>query len=207
MRDLLFFALCCLLAAAYQITGQRLAEDRHQARQRELYLLGAPQSMDNSPERWLLLGDFARGLRNEPSSETFEKLAPLFLASHDLKNRQVRATAYHNELLGRVIGKTIEFFDAKGEPLSPKLWLLGEQVSAWNKPLFETALSPTLVADGPWLLYQDNQRSAVFRMFGDTPRGFISTRELGIDEDVVTVDGKKTWLWSQGRLEPAQGGG
>jgi hypothetical protein len=201
MRDLILLAVCCGLAAAFWISSVRRSEDQVMARQALLYQLGAPQTMDDSPERSLLLGRFVQGLRAKPSPETYQKLAPLFLAGNDVKDRKVVALAFNDDSMGRVVGKTVEFFDAQGRSLSPKLWTLGNKLAPWNKPIFEAAASPSLVADGGWLVYRDKSRWAVFRQSGDELRGFISTKEIGIDNDTLLIEGKKAWRWSQGQLE------
>ena len=201
MRDLILLAVYCGLAAAFWISSARRSEDRLLARQAQLYQLGAPQTMDDSPERSLLLGRFVQGLRANPSPETYQRLAPLFLASNNLKDRKVVALAFHADGMGRVIGKTVEFFDAQGRSMSPKLWTLGDKLVPWNKPIFEAGASPSLVADGWWLVYRDKSRWAVFRRFGDELRGYVSSKEIGIDDDTLLIEGKKAWVWSQGQLE------
>jgi hypothetical protein len=195
-------ALCCALAGGTWLWGQRREQTRQQALQHDLVLLGAPQGMEESPERWLLLGDFARGLRAEPGPETFEKLASLFLASHDLKGRKVLAMAHRDDLLARVVGSSLEFFDAKGEPLTPRLWTLKEQVSPRQEALFIPGKEPALLDEGAWLVYSDKQRWALFRLFGEELRGFVSADPLNVEEDLVKVDGQNRWQWSQGQLEP-----
>lgn len=203
MRDLLLFAVCCGLAAAYWVTSQRRYEERSVAMQAELYQLGAPQTMDDSPERSLLLGEFAKGLRAEPREETYRKLAPLFLATHqtDGGKTSVLASAFHQEGMTRVAGKSLQFFDPRGDSVEPRLWKLGASLEASEKPLFEVAGPVTLVADWPWLVYGDKKRWAAFRFFGDELRGYISSKKISVDRDELLIDGKKAWRWSQGQLE------
>jgi hypothetical protein len=201
MRDLLLFALCCGLAASFWLSSERRSQERAAALQQRLYQLGAPQSMTDSPERSLLLGDFAQGLRADPSPETYQKLAPLFLVSHGLKDGNVETSAFTSDLMGRVVGKQMEFFDAQGRSLLPRLWTLTDQVTTLDKPLFEADASPTLAADGPWLLYGDKVRTAAFRQFDEDLRGYVSGGKITIDGDVLLIDGEKSWTWVQGQLE------
>lgn len=201
MRDILLFALCCCLALGYFVSSQRRHEQRAAQTQTELYQLGAPQTMENSPERSLLLGDFAKGLRSEPNGETYARLAPLFLATHDLKGRKVSASAFVSDGMARVVDKEVQFFDPKGEPAKPELWTLGKTVTGHEQPLFKAAPLVAFTADGPWLTYADKKRWAVFRFIGGELRGYISDKKLSVEGDGLLVDGKKTWVWSQGQLE------
>lgn len=201
MRDVLLFAVCCCLAVGYWVSSQRRYDQRSASVQTELYQLGAPQTMEDSAERSLLLGDFAKGLRSDPNEKTYARLAPLFLVSHDLKERKVLASAYVGDGMARVADKELQFFDPEGESLEPKLWTLGKTVAPLDRPLFEAAPSVTLIADGPWLVYADKKRWALFRFFGGELHGYISDKKLRVKADEVLVDGKKRWIWSQGQLE------
>lgn len=203
MRDLLFFALSCVLAAAFWISSQQRAQERKELIQAELYDLGAPQTMQDSPERWLLLGQFSKGLRSEPSPETYEKLAALYLVSTDLDGRKVVASAVLPDGMGRVIGKSLEFFNSQGYPQKPKVWLLGDTMTSWDKPLFQAADRATLVADGAWLSYQDRQRWVLFRYLDGELQGFVSTQEISVDDDSVLIKGKRRWQWGSKGLAPA----
>lgn len=207
MRDLLLFALCCAMAAAFWVSSQRRSAERAAAMQRELAQLGAPQTMSDSPERWLLLGEFARGLRADPGEATYRKLAPLFLATHqvDGDKTKVLAHAFHLQGMARVAGQSLQFFDARAETVRPRLWTLGQTLESLDKPLFEATAPVTLVADGSWFVYGDKKRWAAFRFFGDELRGYVSTKKLSVDRDDLLVEGKKAWRWSQGQLEPVKG--
>ena len=202
MRDVLLFAVCCCLAVGYWVSSQRRYDQRAADVQTELYQLGAPQTMEDSAERSLLLGDFAKGLRSDPTEKTYARLAPLYLASHDLKDRKVLASVVVSDGMARVAGKELQFFDPKGEPVKPKLWALGKTVASLDKPLFQTAPPVKLAADSPWLVFTDKKRWAIFRFFGGELRGYISDKKLSVDADDVLVEGKKSWVWSQGQLEP-----
>jgi hypothetical protein len=201
MRDLVIFLLCCALAAGYWATSQQRAKKRELALQQQLYQLGAPQTMKDSPQRYLLLGEFARGLRSQPDRETYRKLAPLFLASPKEKGPGVSALAFNDELMGRALGKSLELFDAEGAPLTPRLWSLsGDKATPWEKPLFEVASSPTLKGSGSWLLYGDKKRWAAFRLLDGRLHGYISGQEIRIDGETL-VSGQKRWSWGQQGLK------
>ena len=204
MRDILLFAICCCLALGYFASSQRRHEQRAAQAQTELYQLGAPQTMNDSPQRSLLLGEFSKGLRSEPNGKTYARLAPLFLATHDLKGRKVLACAFLSDGMARVVGKEVQFFDPKGEPISAKLWMLGKTVASHDNPLFEAEPPVILATDGPWLTYNDKRRWAVFRFFGPELRGYISDKKLSVEGDDVLVEGKKNWVWTQGQIESAK---
>lgn len=194
MRDLVLFALCCCLAAAFWVSRDRGAQESRSERQAELYQLGAPQSMEESPERWLLLGDFAKGLRSHPSPDTYRKLASLYLVSADLEGRTVKTTAYNAEGMARVAGKALELFDPQGRQAAPELWRLGDKITPYGKPLFEVAAKPELETEGAWIRYSDAARWAVFRWDGDVLRGYLSDKEIILEGDAMVV-GKLRWTW------------
>jgi hypothetical protein len=206
MRDLLLLALCACLGVAFWWSSRQAAEQKRAQLQGELFGLGAPQTMEASPERSLLLGQFGQGLRAHPSAETYERLARLFLVGSQLQGQEVKASAYHAWGMARVLGKALQLFDAQGRPLQPRLWTLDGGLAPLGQ-MFEPAGAPTLAAEGPWLLYRDARRSAVFRWQGQAVSGYLSTAKISVEGDALLLAGKKAWVWKSGQLEAATSGG
>ncbi len=157
--------------------------------------------MDDGPERSLLRGDYAAALKEQPSEATYDRLAPLFLASHEVGEAKVVTSAYLSEGMGRVLGDQPQFFGAGGHPVSPRLKKLSKATEPVPAEPFRSTGTPQLTADGSWLLYQDKVRWAAFRFWDGQLDGWISGQELTVEGDHLKVKGGRDWSWSQGRLE------
>lgn len=207
MRDLVLFAACCALAAAFWLSSSSRVEKRQEARQTELQQLGAPQGMEDSPERSLLQGDYAAGLKAEPSDSTYEKLAALYLVQHEVEGKGVITSAVLPDSMGRVLGDRLQFFDPLGKATTPRLSRLKVKGEPSQATPFRSAGAPEMVADGAWLVYRDKARWAVFRPWDGELEGWILDQELSVDGDAVLLKGQRTWTWSDGKLErePAEG--
>lgn len=200
MRDLLFFLACCGLAATFwQLSGSRVAQ-REAAMQAELAQLGAPQEMDDSPERSLLRGDYLAGLQASPSESTYDQLAPLFLVSHELGGSQVLSSAFLPEGMGRALGDRLQFFQPDGRSSAPRLSRLSRQGASSSLPPFTASGQPALIADEGWLVYRDKVRWAAFRFWNGELDGWVSGEELTVEGDLLKMKGGPVWAWAEGRL-------
>lgn len=204
MRDWVLLALCCAVAVGFWFTSRHRAEQRDRDRQERLYRLGASQTMEDSPERALLRGEFSEALRAGPRWETYERLAPLFLASHDLSDATVLSSAFNSELMARATSERVEFFDSRGRRLLPRLSTLQEPIAAGPQPHWKVRGAATLEAEGEWLLYRDSEQWAVFRLHDGEVHGYIGERAVEVDGDLVAM-GTARWRWLEGELRPQAG--
>ena len=204
MRNLVMFLLCCGVAAAFGLACRYAFQERAQSSQEHLFRLGAPQAMEASSERALLSGDFVQGLRENPEPQTYEKLAALFLVTHNLKSRTVVASAFHEKLMGRVIGESLEFFDQQARMTEPGMRALtDDKASSAEKTSLTVAQNAELWAEPPWLLYRDSRQHAAFRWRGDELEGFVHEKKLSVDEDDLVLEDGRRWNWSQAQFEEA----
>ena len=201
MRDFWLFVGSLLLAVGVWSWGHGQQVSEHQARESELVGLGAPDGLETSPARSRLVGEYLSGLQSEPTSDEYRRLAELFLVSHDLDGKKVRALAHNPELMARVLGDEFQFFSPKGEP-----WLLELQNLETSSPSssLETLSSSEPVAlsvDGVWILSQQGKRFGLFRAHESIVLGYFSNKQLTVEGDTLLIDGKRSWVWQNGELK------
>lgn len=202
MRELFLFLGCVMLALGVwgwsrdrEVVGRRQAE-------RRLVGLGAADGLTPSPERSLLTGDFLIALQSTPSPETYARLAPVFLVSHELgkdeapRVQRVRAYAYTKDLMARVLGDTLQFFDPTGRSLQPSLMSLES-----GKPLLTAQGEAELRADGDWIVSRQGQQYGAFRPGPDGLVGFTANQAITAEHDTLTVGGAVEWRWNGQTVE------
>lgn len=202
MREVWLFLGCWLLMGGFWTWSQGRLLSEEGSREAALIGLGAPEGLEASPARSRLLGDYLTGLQASPSPEEYARLADLFLATHDLEGKEVRASAHSPELMARVLGEELEFFGPQGVSWMLDLKNLNTPTPSPSLESLSTSGTVALSADGPWILGQHGKRYALFRAEGDVVQGFYSTKRLAVDGDSILVDGKASWLWQSGELEP-----
>ncbi len=200
LRDLTLLAFCCLLAAGFWFSKSAQTEQADRALQGELFELGAPQAMEDSAEKLMLRGDFRQALQSSPHPTLYGQLAELFLASFEIRETPSVASAFDEQLMIRVVGDRLEFFDAEGRPMSPSLYELDDNLRPSSKPLFSSAGPLQLKSYSPWFLYRDQKRSLLVRVEGDQLKGYLSTKKLTLKDDTVLIDGAVRWEWTDGDL-------
>ncbi len=163
--------------------------------ERRMVGLGAADGLTPSPERSLLTGDFLVALQATPSPETYARLAPVFLVSHELGKDEVRAYAYTKNLMARVLGDTLQFFDPAGRSLQPSLMSLESE-----KPRLTAKGEAELRVDGDWIVSRQGLQYGAFRRGPDELVGFIANQAITAEHDTLTV-GEVEWRWNGQTVE------
>lgn len=181
--------------------------------QQLLFRLGAPEpnavqaDFTLGPEdlayRDYLTGNFQAALQGGPSSDLYETVASLFLASHGLTDpkAEIQALAVGTDLLARVKENSLEFFSSDGHPLHREVFWLDENLTSSTSALEPLTLPFQLEAQGDWILVRDQTRSAAFRFLGQSARGYLSEQRIEVTENGDLKCQDQIWrLGPQGKL-------